>query len=84
MAHRRLTRPNIRHLIPAAETEQAAKRFGLSTRQMRRIVTGESPASLPTAIRIASAYPGQVSIEELVHVSIPVGVAVRRSDKAAA
>lgn len=76
-------RRTLRHLVPEGETPTAARRFGVGLRQARRIITGESPASLDTAIRIASQYPGQVSIEELCHVSIPPGVAIRRSEVAA-
>lgn len=79
-----MDRPNFRHIIPPGETPAAAKRFGLCRRQMRRIATGEAPASLEAAIRIAAGYPGRVSLEELLHLSIPPGVAVRKSEVSAA
>lgn len=73
----------LRHLVPEGSTRSAARRFGVGLRQARRIITGESPAGLHTAIRIALDFPGKVSIEELCQVEFPPGVAVRRSEVAA-
>lgn len=73
---------SLRRVLPHGRTAELARRWGVARRHLRGIASGERPAGVELAVRIASdpEFRGLVSLEELLSVSIPSGVAVRASD----